>query len=119
MSGILSSLLQGHNLSEFDKLSNDGDPKHLGTIGRNLTLIGIFERDRARQALAGLEADEAIRAQMLMDAEAVDATAEIARENDREAAWSLRANKASPNVPATPALKDTDAEVNHFLKTLY
>lgn len=117
MTGILSSLLQGQNLSEFDKLSNDGDPKHLGTIGRNLTLIGIFERDRARQALAGLEADEAIRAQMLLDAE--DTTAEIARENDREAAWSLRANKASPNVPATPALKDTDAEVNHFLKTLY
>lgn len=118
MASFLTRMLEGSNLSQFGKFANDGDLKHLGTIGQNLTLIGAFERSATEQAIqdALTERDhrtaQAVR-QAQNDAEQREFDAEQ-RQDARAEAIRLTADSRSTIHKATPA-RDSNDGVDSFI----
>lgn len=119
MAGWLTHLLEGNNLSEFEKMSHDGDPKHLGTIGHNLTLIAMTERAAARAEAIRLSGEAEVAAQArqreLNDASLLEAQLER-QHADRTEAVRL---SALPKETRAKELPDSDEGVDQFLKLLF
>lgn len=115
---LLTYLLEGQNLSQFDKMARDGDPKHLGIVGRNLTLIAMNERVKAEAAMAaavaGVEADarNAIR-----DA-AQDVGFAEREAAHREEAMRASAAKAKPKHERIVHAPDSDEAVDEFSRII-
>ena len=118
MTGIFTALLEGENLSQLDQFSRDGDPKRLGTVGRNLTLIAMNERARARREQNAIEMAE-VQRQSLLDAEIEDESVEIARENDRDSALNLRPKTSVAVGQAPQHMNDSDEGVKSFRNSFW
>lgn len=122
MAGFITSLLEGQNLVEFQQMAQDGDPKHLGTVGRNLTLIAINERARTEAAIAGAAADAEQRIinaenSQRQSAARDEAYAERLR-TDREKAMERTGFRALPEAQRAALVPDSDESVDYFLRNL-
>lgn len=116
MSGLFSSLIHGENLNEFRKFNIDGDPRHLGNIGWNLTILALNEQGKAT-------VEREVRERELeREAEAIEAQARsdenyrIELIRDRAEAMRRTARKKSGTVNYQEPAIDSDESVDKFLK---
>ena len=116
MAGFLTHLMEGQNISELNQMAVDGDPKHLGVVGRNLTIININERARMEAELAGL-ANRPV--EPVRDPELDRQQYMAERQRDREEAMRRTGFKALPKAQRIAAMPDSDEAVDSFLKDLY
>lgn len=118
MASFLTHVLEGQNLSELEKMAQDGDLRHLGLVARNQTLINIHERFRAESALREAErkaeeAQEAVRREELDRAQA-EQYEENRKNAEREAA-RLEEIRRLPKERRVALLQDSDEAVDDFL----
>lgn len=122
MASLLTHLLEGQNLSEFQKMAVDGDPKHLGLVGRNLTLIAINERARAEINASAVIAEAEQRAENRETEKEIKAKREQAyneqQQADRIEAMERTGFKTLPKANRIAAMPDSDEAVDDFLSSL-
>jgi hypothetical protein len=114
-----TSLLEGQNLSELNQMAADGDPRHLGTVFRNVQLIAINER-AAAETRAALDAGRAAEERELA-AHSAEMTAEASREayaRDRDEAIRRSGYKRLSKAQRIALEPDSDEAVDQFLGSL-
>ena len=119
MAGFLTHLMEGQNIAELNAMAVDGDPKHLGVVGRNLTIIGINERARQEMELAGARSQaESAELQAASSAASSERLREE-RQNDRMEALRRTGFKSLSKAERIAAVPDSDEAVDSFLQDLY
>ena len=116
-SNFFNGFLEGDNLLELNKMAQDGGPKHLGAVGRNLQLMAINSR-----ASADMPRDE-VRVEdpeLAAQRRAWDEEQYYERQQaDREEAMLRTGFKAMPKAERVAALPDSDEAVDDFLKNVW
>lgn len=111
MASFLTSLLEGQNLSEFEKFSSDGDIRRLGTIGMNMTLIGRIERSRAESEALALRQKQEREAEMAEEDERSRIRNAYEEAHNREVAMEATARRMDGHKSPL-----SDDGVDDFLK---
>jgi hypothetical protein len=108
--GPLFYLLQGQNITEFEKFGKDKDPKHLAEVGRNLTILSINGAIKNDMAVAAAERDAQSRAEAA-EREAREVIHAEARYQDDLRLAEDRSRSAKPKL-------NSDEGVDSFLDSI-
>jgi hypothetical protein len=113
----LTSYLEGQNIGELNQMAQDGDVRHLGVVGRNLQLIGVYERSQAESEAFERQREIEDAARREEESRRWDEIHAQRMADDRQRAVYLTSLRNAPQEERFREIPDSDAAVDSFLSS--
>ena len=114
---FLTSYLEGENLGELSAMEQDGDIRHLGRVGRNVQLIGIYERTQAENEARDRRYEIEAAQRQAEESRIQDELRAEREADDRQRAAYLTSLRNAPAAVRHEAMPDSDEAVDDFLSS--